>query len=79
MIQPVLSRICGLRVRRDLRRGVQYFTFRDASRCEIKSVCTYRKARVFAEGYAERVARLLKEDRASEIRDRALERKKGAL
>lgn len=47
----VLKRISKLPVTGYVRRGVRYFVFGPKDRI-IKSVCTYRKARIFAEGVA---------------------------
>ncbi len=46
-----LVRITGLEVTRYEQGGVQYFVFGDPSQ-PLKSVCTYQKAKIFAEGYA---------------------------
>jgi hypothetical protein len=46
-----LERISGLEVRFYRRLGTNYFVF-GGSKHAIKSVCTYRKAKVFAEGVA---------------------------
>jgi hypothetical protein len=46
-----LERISGLEVRHHNTTGVNYFMFK-VSKGVTKTVCTYRKARVFAEGVA---------------------------
>ena len=46
-----LERISGLVVKFYNRDGVNYFTF-GGSKHALKTVCTYRKAKVFAEGVA---------------------------
>jgi hypothetical protein len=46
-----LKHISGLEVRFYRRLGTNYFVF-GGSKHTIKSVCTYRKAKVFAEGIA---------------------------
>ncbi len=46
-----LARISHLHVTNYLRLGVRYFVF--GPKCKpVKSICTYRKAKVFAEGVA---------------------------
>ena len=46
-----LERISGLEVRHHNTMGVNYFMFKESKRVT-KTVCTYRKARIFAEGVA---------------------------
>ncbi len=46
-----LTRLSGLNVNSYSRDGVRHFVFGPVDR-NLKTVCTYRKARVFAEGVA---------------------------
>jgi len=47
-----LYRISDLRVTCYVKRGVRYFVFWGPDDRTVKSVCTYRKAKTFAEGVA---------------------------